>query len=357
MKTLKAAVIGTGSISHHHIQNYIDNPNTELYALCDINEARVLEKAARYGVPRERVFTDKDEMFRALPDIDLCSVCTWNCAHAECSIAALNAGVNVLCEKPMAMNAEQAQAMKDAADKSGKLLMIGFVRRHEENMKMLREYRDIDFFGDIYYAKTTYIRRNGNPGGWFGDKSRSGGGPLIDLGVHVIDFVRYLKGNPAPVSVYGATYQKLFDRANIKTGKAYIAARDNTNDVPPVDVEDMVTALIRFDDGSTLSVEASFSLNCKPKSEIELFGSKAGAKLDDDGLHLYTELNDRLVDIDHADVRGQDFDDMFKSEVYHFIDCVQNGTACIAPAEDGVQIMRILDGIYKSAETGHEVIL
>ncbi len=357
MAILKAAVIGTGSISYHHIVNYYNNPDVELYALCDLNRARALEKAARFGVPEERVFTDKDEMFRALPEIDLVSVCTWNSAHAPCTIAALNAGKHVLCEKPMALNAKEAQAMKDAAEKNGKILMIGFVRRHEENMKVLQDLVNADFFGEIYYAKTTYLRRNGNPGGWFGDKSRSGGGPLIDLGVHVIDFVRFLKGNPKAVSAYGATYQKLFDRANIKTAKGYIAARDNTEDKPPVDVEDLATALVRFDDGSTLSVEASFSLNGEPKGGIELFGTKAGAYLADDGLHLYTELNDRLVNIDHADVKGQDFDQMFRDEVYNFIDCVQGKAACIAPAEDGVELMRILDGIYESARTEHEVLL
>ena len=268
MEKLKAAVIGTGSISPNHLRNYVNSPYTELYALCDLNRERALAKAAEYGVPEERVFTDKDEMFRTLPELELVSVCTWNSAHAECTIAALNAGCNVLCEKPMAINAAQALEMQAAAEKNGKLLMIGFVRRHEENMKILQDCVRAGFFGDIYYAKATYLRRNGHPGGWFGDKSRSGGGPLIDLGVHVIDFVRYLKGNPKTVSVYGATYQKLFDRANIKSAKGYIAARDNSQDKPPVDVEDLVTALIRFDDGSTLSVEASFSLNGETKSTM-----------------------------------------------------------------------------------------
>ena len=357
MEKMKAAVIGTGSISHHHIMGYVNNPATELYALCDINLERALDKAKKYGVPQERVFADKDEMLRALPELELVSVCTWNSAHAECTIAALNAGCNVLCEKPMAINAKQAKEMQDAAAKAGKLLMIGFVRRHENFCKLLKEYRDADFFGDIYYGKATYIRRNGNPGGWFGDKSRSGGGPLIDLGVHVIDYVRYLMGKPKAVSVYGATYQKLFDRPNIKkTNDGYIAARDHADDKPPCDVEDMATALIRFDNGSTLSVETSFSLNCQPEGKIELFGTKAGAKIDDT-IELFSDINDRLVNIEIDGSRELSFDDMFQVELDHFIDCVGNGTPCIAPAEDGVELMRILDAVYESARTGHEVIL
>ena len=354
---LKIAVIGCGGISNCHLGGYSRNPNVEIYALCDINRARAEEKAAKYGVPLERVFDDKDKMLAALPEIDAVSVCTWNNAHAECTIAALNAGKHVLCEKPMAMNAAEAIAMKAAAEKSGKLLMIGFVRRHGNDAAVVRDFVDAGYFGDIYYAKAQYLRRNGNPGGWFGDKSRSGGGPLIDLGVHVIDYVRYLKGKPKAVSVYGATYQKLFNRPHIKkTHEGYIAARDTSQDTPPCDVEDMATALIRFEDGTSMAIETSFSLNAQPEGKIELFGVKGGARIDSD-IHLYGEMNDRLVNIEIDSAREMSFDDMFRAEVDHFIDCVLNGTECIAPAEDGVELMRILDGIYESARTGHEVLL
>lgn len=136
-------------------------------------------------------------------------------------MAALNAGKNVLCEKPMATSVEDAEAMLDAAKKNGKLLQIGFVRRYGNDCALLQDLVKEGFFGDIYYAKASYLRRNGNPEGWFGDKSRAGGGPLYDLGVHVIDLVRYVEGNKKPVSVYGATWQKLLNRPNLKTPKGY----------------------------------------------------------------------------------------------------------------------------------------
>lgn len=354
MNKLKVAIIGTGGISECHMRGYQLNPDVELYALCDINKERVEEKARKFNVPLERTFTDKCEMLERLPEIDMVSVTTWNSAHAECTIAALEAGKHVLCEKPMAMNATEAQAMKAAADKAGKLLMIGFVRRHGNDCKLLKEYIDSGFFGDIYYSKATYLRRNGNPGGWFGDKSRSGGGPLIDLGVHVIDLVRYLTGNRMPVSVYGATFQKLFDRPNIKTVKGYTAASVSEKDI--CDVEDLATALIRYDDGSVVSVEASFSLNGHGKGDIELFGTKAGAKLDPK-VHIYTELNDHLVDVDFAESTELSFDGLFEQEINHYVDCVKNGTQCIAPSQDGVVLMKILDAIYESARTGHEVLI
>lgn len=354
MDKLKVAIIGTGGISECHINGYRLSPDVELYALCDINKERVEDKARKFNVPLERTFTDKDEMLDSLPEIDMVSVCTWNSAHAECTIAALNAGKHVLCEKPMAMNAAEAVQMKEAADKAGKLLMIGFVRRHGNDCKLLKEYIDSGFFGDIYYSKATYLRRNGSPGGWFGDKSRSGGGPLIDLGVHVIDLVRYLTGNRSPVSVYGAAFQKLFDRPNIKSVKGYSAASVSEKDV--FDVEDLAAAMIRYDDGSVVSVEASFSLNGHSKGDIELFGTKAGAKLDPD-VHIYTELNNHLVDVSFEESTKLSFDGLFEQEISHFIDCVKNKTNCIAPAQDGVVLMKILDAVYESARTGHEVFI
>jgi predicted dehydrogenase len=354
MKKLKIGVIGTGGISGEHLSCYAKNGNVEIYALCDINRGRVEQAAEKYGVPAQRVFTDKDEMVK-LPELDAVSVCTWNNAHAECTIAALNAGKHVLCEKPMAMNARQATLMKEVADKAGKLLMIGFVRRHGNDCKILKDYVDSGYFGDIYYSKATYLRRHGNPGGWFGDKARSGGGPLIDLGVHVIDLVRYLLGNPKPVSVYGATFQKLFDRPSVKKDADYTSADKTENDV--CDVEDLATALVRFENGAVLSIETSYSLNLNSGvNNIELFGTKAGAKLDPQ-VELYSELEGRMVNISFHSDTSLSFNGLFQNEIDHFVDCLVNGAACIAPAQDGIEIMRILDGVYESARTGHEVIL
>ena len=353
MRILKAAVIGVGNIAQEHIRGYINNPNVELYAFCDIDPEQLKKRAEEYHIPPERCFTDKDEMLRALPEIDIVSVTTWNAAHAECTIAALNAGKDVICEKPMAINATEAQAMKDAADKNGRLLEIGFVRRFGNDCRVVQDFMESGKFGDIYYAKATYLRRNGNPGGWFGDKSRSGGGPLIDLGVHVIDLVRYLCGLPKPVSAYGATFQKLYNRPEIKAQKGYTSVSAGANDI--CDVEDLATALVRFDNGLVLSVEAAFSLNMKkPEGNIQLFGTKAGAKLDPQ-VEIYTDENGYLVNESFDEDTGLSFAGLFCREIDHFVDCVLNGTPCRAPAEDGVVLMKILDAIYESARTGHEV--
>ncbi|MDD6872485.1 MAG: Gfo/Idh/MocA family oxidoreductase [Clostridiales bacterium] len=355
MDKLKVAVIGNGGISGVHLRGYSLNPDVEIYALCDINEERLNRRGDEYHVDPARRFTDVNEMLAACPEIEAVSVCTWNAAHAQCAIAALNAGKHVLCEKPMAMTVEEAEAMQAAAEKNNRLLMIGFVRRFGNDCAIMKDFIDNGYFGDIYYAKATYLRRKGCPGGWFGDKARSGGGPLIDLGVHIIDLCRYLMGNPKPVSVYGATFNKLGNRSNIKSKAGYISQTRENEDI--FNVEDLATAMIRFDNGSVLQIEASFSLNIeKDEGVLQFFGTKAGAKLDPE-LTIYSEMNDYMTNVKLANSTALSFDGLFENEINHFVECVRTGKPCRNPAQDGVTLMKILTGIYKSAETGHEVLI
>ena len=172
----------------------------------------------------------------------------------------------------------------------------------------------------------------------------------------MIDLVRYIFGNPKPISVYGATFQKLFDRKHIKSNKGYRSTGAGENDI--CDVEDLASAMIRFDNGAVLSVEAAFSLNLKKdEGKIELFGTKGGAKFDPK-LELYGEMNGYMTDMTLAGIEtALEFDGLFENEINHFIDCIEGKCDCIAPAEDGVTLMKILDGVYESARTGHEVIL
>lgn len=351
-QAIKVGIIGVGSISEEHIKSYLNNPNAELIAFCDINEKRLNEMGTKYHVTR--LYTDYHEML-ALPELDAVSVCTWNSAHAECAIAALNAKKHVLCEKPMALSKVQAEEMQKTSINNNKLLMIGFVRRFGNDCSILQEFINHDYFGELYFAKATYLRRKGNPGGWFGDKSRSGGGPLIDLGVHIIDLVRYLMGKPKAISVYGATFQKLGNRSNIKTKSGYLSSSATDSDI--CNVEDLATGLIRFENGAVLQIDTSFSLNLKEdKGDVELFGTKAGAKLSPE-LEIYSEELGYMTNISLAAPTALSFEDLFYNEISHFITCIKDKVPCISPAEDGVELMKILDALYESAETGHEVIL
>ena len=352
MQKIKIAIVGVGNISEVHINAYLKNENAELYAFCDINEQTLKEKGERYGITR--LYTDEEQMLKAHPEIDAVSVCTWNSQHAPCTVLALSYGKHVLCEKPMAMNATEARAMIDASKKYGKKLMVGFVRRFGNDAAITKDFIEAGNLGEVYYAKTTYLRRNGCPGGWFGDKSRSGGGPLIDLGVHVIDLARYLMGSPKPVSVYGATFDLIGRREYLKDKKSY-SVRGNAED--PYTVEDMATALVRFDNGAVLSVEASFNLHIKKDTgTIELFGSKGGAKLSPE-FELYTEMNDYLVDVNLNMPSALSFDGLFENEINYYIDSILTDRDLSSIAEDGCTLMKILDAIYLSAEQKKEITI
>ncbi len=352
MSKIKIAIVGCGNISECHLKAYKNNPNCEIYAFCDIDEKTLMEKGAKHGVTR--LYTDEEKMLRELPEIDAVSVCTWNAAHKDCTIKALKAKKHVLCEKPMAMNSKEAEEMIKAAKENGVKLMVGFVRRFGDDTKTLLDFINCGELGDIYYAKATYLRRNGCPGGWFGYKALSGGGPLIDLGVHVIDLVRYLMGRPNPVSVYGATFDGIGKRDYLKDKPQYKARGGN---ITVQDVEDMATALIRFDNGAVLSVEASFNMHIKKdEGSIQLYGTKGGIKLDPE-FEMYSEKNGYLVDINLSKKVGMDFDKIFQGEINYFVDACINDVDVSSIAEDGLMLMKILDAIYESARTKREVVI
>ncbi|MBP3347406.1 MAG: Gfo/Idh/MocA family oxidoreductase [Clostridia bacterium] len=350
-KKIKIAIIGVGGISGCHIDNYKKNPDVELYAFCDIDEAKLKMKGQMHGITR--LYTDVDTMLAELPEIDAVSVCTWNSQHAPCTIKALDAGKDVICEKPMSINVEDAMKMKEAAERNGKILMLGFVRRYGRDCRIMKDLEKEGDFGDIYYTKARYIRRRGNPGGWFANKEMSGGGCLIDLGVHVIDYVRYVMGCPKPISVYGATFDKLGNK-----GAAEGEWQASSSGGGICNVEDLAVAIVRFDNGAVLNIETSFELNGESPTDnsIQIFGTKSGAILQD-GIKIYSDIGGHMINTTLCEPSSADFSEMFTSEINHFVDCVKNQKQPISTAEDGVLLMKILMGIYESAKTGHEVIL
>lgn len=349
---IKIGVIGTGSISNFHMIGYNAIPDkAKVVACCDLNLERAKEWAKKYGIDESQVYGSYDEML-AKADIDAVSVTAWNNAHAPASIAAMKAGKHVLCEKPLALNSELGLEMQKVSKETGKLLMVGFVRRFGQNVRIFNNFLNNDRIGQINYIKTSCIRRVGNPCGWFSDKKRSGGGPLIDVGVHMIDLSRFLMGNPKPVAVSGATFNNIGTRLNIKDYPRYEPAdKDDYNDV-----EDMAVAMIRFDNGAILQVEVSFSQHIKQDElTLTVYGTKGGIQVEP-SMEIYTEMDDYLADIKPVYAVDNDpFGNNFRNEIAHFVDCIQNGTPCQNPVEDGVAIMKILDAVYESAKLGREV--
>lgn len=351
MKKLRIGMIGAGNIARTHLESYQSVEAAEIVAICDINSKVLAATAEQFGI--EKTYSSVTEML-ANEELDAADVCVWNCNHASCSIEALNAGLHVLCEKPMAYNTEQAQQMIDAAKANDRLLMIGFVTRFSTESKIVKDFIDNDYLGDIYYSKATYLRRHGAPGGWFCDKERSGGGPVIDLGVHVIDLTRYMMGKPKALSVLASTADHLKNRPYLKTSVGW--KPDGASPEDKYDVEDFAVALIKYEGNKTTLLETSYSLNGESCGTKELFGTKGGVKMGSE-LKIYTVVNDFLADITPVTRNYVDDQDLFVAEMAHFVDCCLNGTECIASAEDGLEVMKILDAIYESARTGHEVLI
>ena len=343
MNKLKIGVIGLG-MGRAHIMGYKRHPAAEITALADIDASRLEQTGAEFQVGN--LYADAEEML-AKEKLDVVSVATPNKFHKPLAIAALRAGCHVLCEKPMAMNAREAREMLAASKKAKKRLMINFSFRFTEQSYAMKQQVDKGILGDIYYARTQWLRRRGMPGfgGWFGQKALAGGGPLIDLGVHRLDLALWLMKYPRPTWVMGGTYNHIARERAKAEGKAF-------------DVEDMAAGFIRFANGATMSIEASWAGNIKDREYMhtQLLGTKAG-------LHQYN-LNEGY-DFEcefYLEKNGCQYDmklhppvPQAKNAMCHFIDSIVGNTPHIATGEEGLTVMVILDALYKSAASGKPV--
>ncbi len=281
-----------------------------------------------------------------MDEIDAVSVCTPNYMHKEPTIAALRAGKHVLVEKPLAMNGAEGQEIVDAVRETGKQCQCGFVMRFGGDAQTLKRYIDAGELGDIYYGRAQLLRRRGIPGwGVFGQKDKQGGGPLIDLGVHVLDLSLWLMGHKKPVSVSGISVTKFGNREGV-------VGLMGQWDVSTFTVEDFGAGFIRFEDGSILLLEAAFASNIKEntQSQISFLGDRGGADLHP--LGIYREEHGVVVDVTPQFIpttKG------FELEINSFVDAVANDTPVVVPAEQALTVSRIIDGIYRSSELGKEV--
>jgi len=352
MGLVNIAVIGAGSISEAHLTAYQNNKNAKIYAICDLNLERAKAAALKYDA--EKVFSDYNELLRD-PNIDAISICTWNNTHAEITIAAVKAGKHVLTEKPLCKTVEEAIMVQKAVRQSEKIVQVGFVRRFDPNTQLIRKFVDQGEFGDIYYAKASNLRRLGNPGGWFADTERSGGGPLIDIGVHVIDLCWYMMGKPKVKTISGNTYRKLGNRSNIKNLSFYQAA---DYDASKNTVEDLANALIRFENGASLYVDVSFTLHAQQNEDsVRMYGEKGSFEFGRE-LVMVTEKQDTIINMHpQLDNKGFNFGAAFQNEIDHYVNCVIHQVESLCPVEDGLEIMRMLCGIYESAAKGVEIQL
>lgn len=352
-KKIKLAVIGAGKIVNTHALAYEKMDNIEIVGVCDIIEKRAAEMAKRLGC--DFYCTDYKEIFE-LDGLDAVDICTPNYLHSVIAVDALHKGINVFCEKPDAINVEEAEKMKAAAEKSGKILMVMRNNRYMEVSSYLKKYIEDGKMGEIYAARCGWQRRRGIPGkgGWFTTKELSGGGPLIDLGVHMIDLAMWLMGNPTPIAVTGCTYKKFAD--NNVSDSVHSAFGDKVED-GIFDVEDLAMGFIRFDNGCCMQIEFSWASNIGTAQRfVELRGTQSGAVWSsaDDKLKIFTEEHGSTVDIlpnITAQMSGHE------ANLRHFIDVLLGNAEPMFLPQQGVNMIKILEGFYRSAAEGKEILL
>lgn len=345
-KKIRVGVIGTGGIANGaHLPGYSNIPDeVEIFALCDIDPAALEKTSAKYPDAKHK-FEDYHDLL-AMPEIDAVSVCTPNVAHYQPTVDALKAGKHVICEKPIAINAVQAAEMAATARKEGKILQIGFNQRFGPNNLALKRFIDAGELGDIYYARAHSLRVRGIPGwGVFIDKSKQGGGPLIDIGVHILDLTLWLMGHPKPIAASGATYQKFGKRDDVV---GFMGQWDTEK----FTVEDLSVGMIRFENGATISLEASFVANIKQDVfSAELMGTAGGATTSP-----FSITQERHMSVFSFDPKVPNSNiNTYNAEIKSFIECIRDGKEPLVTGEQAVYVAQITDAIYKSAELGHEV--
>ena len=345
-KTLKIGIIGAGGIARDaHLPNYVKcGDKVEIVAVSDVVKEKAEQLAMEFNIPH--AFSSYEEMLKKI-EIDAVSICTPNKFHYPATIAALNAGCHVLCEKPPAMTAKEAEEMAMAAEKAGKILTYGFHYRHAPQVEVLKRFIDGGELGAIYAARVTAMRRRGIPGwGVFTNKELQGGGPLIDIGVHMLDTALFLMGYPEPDTVLGVTYQKL----GTKKGVGLMGSWDWEN----FSVEDMARGMITFKNGASILLESAFAANIEKADEmnVTLMGDKGGA--DVFPLKIYQEKHETLIDITPTHLPKRNYHEL---ELKRFVDACLDETTPLSTPEQGVYLQQIINGLYESALKGEAVKL
>jgi len=348
-KKLKIGIIGSGGIAQScHMPGYASMPDLcEIKRVCDINPEIATTAADKFQVPS--VCSDYREVAND-PEIDAVSVATPNAFHMQPTVECLRAGKHVLCEKPLAMNGPEAKQMVRAARDSDRILQVGLNLRFGGPARFIKDYIDRGHMGQIYYARAQALRRRGVPGwGVFIDKEKQGGGPLVDIGVHILDLTLHFMGYPKPVAASGKTWDMLGKNPALTNAWGDYDREKFT-------VEDMAVGLIRFDNGSVVVLESSFMANIEGDAfQTQLFGTKAGALVKgwgEDPIRIWTEQDRQLLDIKPANVSN--VASSHTAEVQAFVGAILEGKPSPVPGEHGMYLNAIFDSLYKSAETGRE---
>jgi len=341
VERVRIGIIGAGMIAHRsHAEAFQQVLEAEVVAVADVDEARVRAFAEKFEIPQ--IFTRYEELL-ARSDIDAVSVALPVFLHAPATVAALQAGKHVLCEKPMARTGAEAKAMVDAAQQSGRKLAVYWRNRFGARAIKAKQLIDSGELGKVYYVRTIGLRWRGRPGfdarmtsfgRWFGSKEQAGGGALMDIGGYNLDLVLGLLGFPRVLSASATTWRAI-DRER--------ADREGH------DVEDLAVGLIRLEGGGVISIESSFAGNIDEPNGTWLFGTKAGLRLEPFTLYRDKGGQKEMVEIDATDVTSL-------SPAGEFIRAIrEDQPIAISSGEEALSVTRVQEMLYRSAEQGREV--
>ena len=358
MVRLKIGIIGCGGIAtQKHMPALKAIEGVEMVAFCDIIEERAQLAAKSFATASAAIYTDYRRLLEDT-SIDVVHVLTPNRSHAEISIAALEAGKHVMCEKPMAKSAAEARAMVAAAKKSGKLLTIGYQHRHKPESRYVKAIIQDGDLGSIYYAKAWAVRRRGTPNwGVFLNEYEQGGGPLIDIGTHSLDLALYMMQNYTPRLVVGTTYKML---PNPDCGNPW-----GPWDTEQHTVEDAAFGFIVMEDGATIILESSWALNTSepiPEGSIMLCGTKAGVQIRD-GVTINADRHGFLIDsVPQMSAGGVAYYDGLEetsafTEARRWIEAIREDKPPVVLPEEACVVSEILEAIYVSAKSGQPVLM
>jgi predicted dehydrogenase len=354
-EVIRVGVIGCGA-GMFHLKGYSEDPRVKIVALAGLDTDRCRKLAREYDIPR--VYSEYQELLEDR-DIDAVSVVVPNNLHLPVARAAFEAGKHVLVEKPLAGTSVDGAEMVAEAKKHDRLLGIAFQRRWRHDVQIVKEQIESGAMGNVYYAKAYWMRRSGIPGwgSWFTSKAAAGGGPLIDLGVHVLDMALYMLGNPTIARVSASAYDRIGSQGRGNwSGTAPRTGGSNT-----YEVEDLATAFIRFENGGTLLLESAWAAYTEMTDEfgVQVYGSNGGAKIhskdyaDVDTLQLFSDVGDTANDSrprlmsrnGHAYITR------------NFVNAILDGTPLSPDGEEGLDRVRTIEAIYQSAELGREIAI
>ena len=354
---LKVGIIGVGWISEAHIVSYLRCPDVQIVAAADLVPGKAEALFEKLGVTGVRFYPNHKAMLEA-EELDVVSVCTYNRAHAECTIDALNAGIHVLVEKPMSVTLDEAVAMCRAEKESGKILSIGFQPRFDENMQQIKKIVQSGELGKIYYVQTGGGRRRGIPtpyGTSFITDETAGIGAVGDLGCYSLDMVLNALGYPKPLTVSG--YKS-----------AYFGTQPETYPKHPeyageFSVDDFAAAFIRMEDGLILDFRIAWAMNMDTPGDTILLGTKGGLRIPSTEcwngsmsgpMTLYHEVAGQSVETT-LPILPNDFSELFYRKIRSFLDAVETGGKAPVSSSEILINQAIIDGIVRSANAGHEV--